>query len=151
MVTAWSSSRMSRARSSAGPLRMLWVAVMLFAFVYAHGVSAEGVTGHLDASATVRAATAMDSHAMDSHLMDSHAAEDVPVDHHGGGHGPSHPAQECVPGQPEQTPALDAPGACAFVEQASSPSGPPAPVAFGDVASAKQLPSTSIRATVLQV
>ncbi|NUK13651.1 hypothetical protein HRW18_38095 [Streptomyces lunaelactis] len=141
MVTAWSSSRMSRARSSAGPLRMLWVAMMLFAFVYAHGVSAEGVIGHLDASATVHTAAA----------IDGHAVEDVPVDHHGGGHGPSHPAQECVTGQPQQTPALDAPSACALVEEGISPSGPPAAVAFGDVASAKQLPSTSIRATVLQV
>ncbi|GHB30504.1 hypothetical protein [Streptomyces chryseus] len=54
MVTAWSSSRMSRARSSAGPLRMLWVAIALFAFLYAHGVSTEGVTGHLDASGRAR-------------------------------------------------------------------------------------------------
>lgn len=141
MVTAWSSSRMSRARSSAGPLRVLWVAMMLFAFVYAHGVSIEGVTGHLDAGATAPAAAA----------IHDHVVEDAPVDHHGGEHPPSHPAQECVPGQPQQTPALDAPGACALVEEGASPSLRPALVAFGDVASAKQLPSTSIRATVLQI
>ncbi|WP_307659849.1 hypothetical protein [Streptomyces sp. V1I1] len=115
--------------------------MMLFAFVYTHGVSAEGVAGHLDASAIVPAVAA----------IDGQAVEDVPLDHHGGGHGPSHPDQECVPGQPQQTPALDAPSACALVEEGTSPSGPPAAVAFGDVASAKQLLSTSIRATVLQV
>ncbi|MGW3623673.1 hypothetical protein [Streptomyces sp. NPDC000880] len=139
MVTAWSSSRMSRARSSAGPLHVLWVAMTLFAFVYAHGVSAEGVTGHLHASAT----------AVDA--FHGHAVEDAPVEHHGGGHGPSHPAHECVPGQPQETPALDAPGACALVEEGTSPAPRPALVAFGEVASAKQLPSTSIRATVLQI
>ncbi|MBT2401783.1 hypothetical protein, partial [Streptomyces sp. ISL-100] len=139
-VTAWSSSRMSRARTSTGPLRVLWVAMTLFAFVYAHGVSTEGVTGHLDASAIAPVTAG----------FHDHAAPDVPVDHHGGGHDQSHPAQECVPGQPQQTPALDAPGVCALVEKDSSPSGPVL-VAFGDVASVKHLPSTSIRATVLQI
>ncbi|MFD7446707.1 hypothetical protein [Streptomyces sp. NPDC059909] len=141
MVTAWSSSRMSRARSSAGPLRMLWVAMLLFAFVYAHGVSAEAVTAHLAAGATVSTAAS----------ADGRAVEDMPVDHHGGGHGPSPQAEECMPGQPQESPALDAPGACALVDADTSPSVPPAPVAFGDVASAKQLPSSSIRATVLQI
>jgi hypothetical protein len=141
MVTAWSSSRMSRARPSAGPLRVLWVALTLFAFVYAHGVSTEGVTGHLDASTTAPTTAA----------IHDHAVEDAPVDHHGGGgHGPSHPAQECVPGQPQQTPALDAPSVCALVEQ-DTLSPRPVLVPFGDVASAKQLASTSIRATVLQI
>ncbi|MET9514347.1 hypothetical protein [Streptomyces sp. NPDC002994] len=142
MVTAWSSSRMSRARSSAGQLRVLWVAMTLFAFVYAHGVSAEAVTGHLDASAAAPAVAA----------LHDHAVENAPVDHPGGGqHLPSHPAQECVPGQPQQTPALDAPGLCALVEQDPNDLPPSVLVAFGDVASAKQLPSTSIRATVLQI
>ncbi|MBT2492854.1 hypothetical protein J7E96_30960 [Streptomyces sp. ISL-96] len=148
MVTASSYFRMSRARSSAGPLRVLWVAMTLFAFVYAHAVSTEGVTSHLDATAT---ATATAPAAV---VLHGHAVEEPPVDHHGGGHDPSHLvhlAQECVPGQPQQTPALDAPGLCAVAEQGSSPSPRPVLVAFGDVAAAKQLPSTSIRATVLQI
>ncbi|MBT2510513.1 hypothetical protein J7I98_32640 [Streptomyces sp. ISL-98] len=141
MVTAWSSSRMSRARSSAGPLRVLWVALALFAFVYAHGVSTEGVTGHLGVGTPTHAAAA----------VHGHTVQDEPVDHHGGGHGPSHPAEECVPGQPQQTPALDAPGVCALIEEDTAASQLPPLVAFGDVAAAKQLPSTSIRATVLQI
>ncbi|MCX4825235.1 hypothetical protein OG883_36335 [Streptomyces sp. NBC_01142] len=142
MVTAWSSSRTSRARSSAGPLRVLWVAMTLFAFVYAHGVSIDGVTGHLDANVAAPAAAALHVGA---------AVQDEPVDHHGGGHGPSHPAQECVPGQPQHTPAPDAPSVCALVGEDTSSTQRPALVAFGDVASAKHLPSTSIRATVLQI
>ncbi|MFG3542110.1 hypothetical protein [Streptomyces clavifer] len=142
MVTAWSSSRVSRARSSAGPLRVLWVALTLFAFVYAHGVSQEAVSGHLDASATASAADA--GHGL--------SVEDEPTDHHGGGdHGPAHAAAECVPGQPQQAPTVDAPSVCALVA-ADAPALPrPTPIAFGDVAAAKQLPSTSIRATVLQI
>lgn len=142
MVTAWSSSRMSRARSSAGPLRMLWVALTLFAFVYAHGVSTEGTTGHLDTSPSVTTAAV---------ALHGHVVQDPPVDHHEGEHGPSHPAHECVPGQPQQTPALDAPAVCALAGEGVPPAPRAAPVAFGEVAAAKQLPSTSIRATVLQI
>ncbi|WP_073756181.1 hypothetical protein [Streptomyces sp. CB03234] len=138
MVTARSSSRMPRARSSA---RMLWVALTLFAFVYAHGASAEGTAAHLDLTATVTAAAS----------LHDHTDEEPPADHHQGDHGPSHAAQECVPGQPQQTPALDAPGACA-VSGAGAPAAPrTALVSYGDVASAKHLPSRSMRATVLQI
>lgn len=142
MVTARSSSRVSRARSSAGPLRMLWVAVMLFAFVYAHGVSPEAVSRHLAVSATVP----------DLAVGHGQAAESGPVDHHGGGdHSPPHAAGECVPGQPQEIPALDAPSVCAMAAACAPLLQRTAPVGFGDVAAAKQLPSTSIRATVLQI
>lgn len=142
MVTAWSSPRVARARSSAGPLRVLWVAVTLFTFVYAHGVSQEAVSAHLDASVTAPAVDV--GHGL--------AVEDGPADHHGGEHdGSSHTAAECVPGQPQQAPTLDVPSLCALVV-ADAPALPrPTPIAFGDVAAAKQLPSTSIRATVLQI
>lgn len=117
---------------------MLWVALTLFAFAYAH-VTAEGTTGHLGASASATAAAA----------LHDHAVQEPPVHHHDGHRGPSHPA--CVPGQPQQTPALYAPGACALADDGAPPAPRPALVAFGDVASAKQLPTTSIRATVLQI
>ncbi|ORT55618.1 hypothetical protein [Streptomyces sp. CB03238] len=139
MVTARSSSRMPRARSSARPLRMLWVALSLFAFVYAHGVNAEGTAAHLDLTATAAAP------------LHDHPDEEPPADHHQGHHGPSHAAQECVPGQPQQTPALDAPGACAVSGEGAPAAPRPALVSFGDVASAKHLPSRSMRATVLQI
>ncbi|MCX4584066.1 hypothetical protein [Streptomyces sp. NBC_01481] len=116
------------------------MALTLFAFAYAH-VTAEGTTGHLGASATVTAAAA----------LHDHAVQEPPVDHHDGHHGPSHTAQDCVPGQPQQTPVLDAPGACALADEGAPPAPRPALVAFGDVASARQLPSTPIRATVLQI
>ncbi|MEV3987339.1 hypothetical protein AB0J57_00355 [Streptomyces sp. NPDC049837] len=146
MVTAWSSPRMSRARSSAGPLRMLWVALTLFAFVYAHGVSAEGTTAHLDPTAVTTTTTVTPAES-----LHDHTAQDPPAGHHEGDHGPSHAAQECVPGQPQQPPALDAPTACVLSGEGAPTALSPAPVPFGDVASARQSPGASIRATVLQI
>ncbi|RST12995.1 hypothetical protein E2C00_16635 [Streptomyces sp. WAC05374] len=145
MVTAWSPSRVSRARSSAGPLRMLWVALTLFAFVYAHGVSAEGTTAHLDPTTVTATTTTQAAH------LHRHTAQNPPGEHHQGHHGPSHMAQECVPGQPQQPPALGAPNACAS-------SGDGAPTAlrtaggpFSGVASAASPPSPPTRATVLRI
>ncbi|UYQ60627.1 hypothetical protein [Streptomyces peucetius] len=141
MVTA-SPFRVSRARSSAGPLRLVWVALTLFAFLYAHGVSMEGVSGHLDSTATLSAAA-------ETHRT---AAPGVPpMQHHGGEHGPDHVVQECVPGQPQQTPVLDAPMASALVAEAAPLVSRPAACGFGDAASARPLPSATIRATILQI
>lgn len=128
---------MQRARSSAGPLRLVWVAITLFAFVYAHGVSMEGISGHVDRAAVSASAG-----------NDRQAAHQEPMDHHGGRHS-SHAAQECVPGQPEQTPVPAAPSACALIEQGTPDPGRSGD--FGDAASARPLPSTAIRATVLQI
>lgn len=144
MVTAWSSPRMPRPRSSAGPLRMLWVALTLFAFVYAHGVSAEGTTAHFDPTAVTTTVTR-------AAFPHDHAVQDPPAGHHEGDHGPSHAAQECVPGQPQQPPALDAPTARVLSGEGACTALSPAPEPFGDVASAKQSPGASIRATVLQI
>lgn len=140
MVTA-PPSRIARARSSAGPLRLLWVAVTVFAFVYAHGVSLEGVSGHLDATAGV-------SLAGENHRP---AAGAAPGQHHGGGHVPDHAVQECVPGQPQQAPVLDAPMASALRAEAAPRVSRPPSCGFGDTASARPLPSATIRATILQI
>lgn len=140
MVTA-PPSGISWARSSAGPLRLLWVAMTLFAFVYAHGVSMEGVSGHLDASAS--ASVAVETHRT--------APGTTPLQHHGGEHGPDHVAQECVPGQPQQAPVLDAPVASALLAEAAPLVSRPASCGFGDTASARPLPSATIRATILQI
>lgn len=145
MVTAWSPSRVSRARSTAGPLRMLWVALALFAFVYAHGVSAEGTTAHLDPT-TVTTTTATPT----AHLH-RHSVQNPPGEHHQGHHGPSHMAQECVPGQPQQPPTPGAPHACALSGDGAPTALRPAALAFGDVASAAPPPSPPTRATVLRI
>ncbi|MGW7357132.1 hypothetical protein ACWGI0_10935 [Streptomyces sp. NPDC054802] len=136
MVTARSSSRVSRARSSAGPLRLLWVAMALFAFVYTHGVSMEGVSGHLDTTAGAVGAASPAS---------------APGHYPGGEHRSDHVVQECVPGQPQQAPVLGAPVASALVPEAAPLVSRPASCGFGDTASARPLPRTTIRATILQI
>ncbi|MEU9378101.1 hypothetical protein AB0D94_30680 [Streptomyces sp. NPDC048255] len=140
MVTAWSSSGMLRTRSSAGSLRVLWVAMLVFTFLYTHGASTEGVTGHINATAASPVAVA---HA--------HVADDAPLDlQHHGGHGTSHPAEQCVPGQPQQSPTVDAPAVCVIVHERTSTVALTA-VGFWDAAPVASLPAASARATVLQI
>ncbi|MGW1375539.1 hypothetical protein ACWD6P_14860 [Streptomyces sp. NPDC002446] len=121
MVTTWSTSGMSRARSSAGPLRVWWVAMVLFSLVYAHGVSAEGIAGHLGASAAASVV------AEKAEKADEAAQAQAAIAPHGGGHGEhSHPAEDCQSGQPQQGPALAAPCASPLDGRGSSatlPSG----------------------------
>ncbi|MCJ1676348.1 hypothetical protein MTF65_03060 [Streptomyces sp. APSN-46.1] len=144
MVTARSSSGTLRTRSSAGSLRVLWVAMLLFTFLYTHGASTEAVTGHINATAAAPVAVAV-AHA--------HAADDAPLDHrhHGGGHGTSHPAEQCVPGQPQQSPTVDAPEVCALVHERTSTVALTS-VGFRDAAPVgSSLSAASARATVLQI
>ncbi|MER5930058.1 hypothetical protein [Streptomyces sp. NPDC002054] len=115
MVTAGPPSRMPRVRTPAGPLRVWGLAVVLFAFLYGHGVSIEGAVGHLDSTASAPAVAVFHGH------QSGLAAAD-PDPHHGGDPGAaSHPAQECVPGQPQQGPALDAPAAGLLVPAPAPP------------------------------
>lgn len=151
MVTAWSSSRMPWTRSSAGPLRVLWVAVLLLAFVYAHVVSADCVAAHLGPKVTAHTAAAEHRHAVDDTAVDDAESHGKPMEHPDGGHGPSHPAQDCVPGPPQQGPALDAPAARALVVEHLSPMQGLGAIVVGDAASAELLPASATRATVLRI
>jgi hypothetical protein len=112
MVTARSLCGVLRPRSSAGSRHLLLVAMLLFGLVYAHGVSAEGVAGHLSPASTTAVAAA------DVQLADGepgavfHGPRAKPgkaTGHHDDEHDTSHPVQECVPGQPQQGPELEAP------------------------------------------
>lgn len=121
MVTAWPTSGMSRVRSTAGPLRVFWVAMVLFGLVYAHGASAEGVVGHLVASAAAPTAAVAPSLAHEVH----EAHEEAASAHHGGGHGgASHAAEECLPGKPQQGPGLGAPCASPLEGERASATQP---------------------------
>lgn len=112
MVTAWSRSGAPRFRLSAGSRRLLVVAMLLFGLVYAHGVHAEGVVGHLTSASTTTSATAH-GHGSGGEtgaiVQDSHAVPAEAAEHHEGEHDSSHPTQECLPGQPQQSPAMGAP------------------------------------------
>ncbi|MGO4754658.1 hypothetical protein AB4212_39670 [Streptomyces sp. 2MCAF27] len=101
------------ARSSAGPRRLLWVAAILLGLVYAHGVSADAIAGHLAPRAATSVTAVEHSGASGSGVTGGTVyvlSEDAVPDHHHDGHeAASHPAHGCVLGQPQQTPDLNAP------------------------------------------
>ncbi|WP_328971445.1 hypothetical protein [Streptomyces sp. NBC_00239] len=115
MLTPWSSTYHLRVRPQAGPLRVLWVALLVFTFLYSHGVSTDGVQGHLRPTASASAVMAVPDH--------HEAVEAAPVDHHGG-HGASHPAEECMAGHPQQSPTLEDPHMWALPMERLSPAAP---------------------------
>ncbi|MEV0411156.1 hypothetical protein AB0I68_10215 [Streptomyces sp. NPDC050448] len=88
MVTAWSSSGISRARFSAGPLRVLWLAALLFGFLFTHDASAHSASAQPAASAVTTSAHTPGETAGEQHHDDSRES--------------SHPAAECASGQPQQ-------------------------------------------------
>lgn len=104
MIAARPALSTTRTRHQAGPLRLLWLAVLLFAFLYTHAAGADTASAHVTSGAV-----------MVPHLA---AADTGGVPHHddqrpdrrnddgGGGH--SHPAQACASGHPQQ--GCDLPG-----------------------------------------
>lgn len=115
MVTAWSPSGLLRARSSAGPLRLLWLAALLLSVAFTHGVHAESAEGHAMPGATASAHVSIGmekghtggaGHTDD----DAYPSPDVAAaDDRHDGDGSSHPAQTCMSGQPQQGMNLAAP------------------------------------------
>lgn len=116
MVSAWSRSGLVRPRISAGPPGLLWLAALLLSIAFTHGVSAESAEGHMTAGVPpVHASTGtQEAHASGAGhsvevaytSLEIAAVEDR---HDGHGDGSSHPAQECVSGQPQQGLDLAAP------------------------------------------
>lgn len=118
MITARAASSAKRARRPAGALRLLWLAALLFAFLYTHAAGAESASAHvargavpvahLDATGGDRAFAGDRVIALDrAGAADPHGAE-APRGHGGdGGHG--HPAEACVSGHPQQVGELPAP------------------------------------------
>ncbi|MDQ0939298.1 hypothetical protein QFZ67_001003 [Streptomyces sp. V1I1] len=92
MVTAWSSPRKPRARISAGPLRVLWLAVLLFGFLFTHDASAHSASSHPAASAAPPSAHGHGAH-----------GDTAEEQHHDDGQESSHPAAECASVQPQLT------------------------------------------------
>ncbi|TDU80389.1 hypothetical protein EDD91_7230 [Streptomyces sp. KS 21] len=102
MVRAQAASSTRRSRHPAGPLRLLWLAALLFALLYTHAAGADSASAHVTGGAV------------------SHQAP-VEIDgtHHPDGEGPrgrgddtgrhSHPAETCASGHPEQGCALPCP------------------------------------------
>ncbi|MBT2492902.1 hypothetical protein J7E96_31210 [Streptomyces sp. ISL-96] len=109
MITARSPIGVLRARASRGPLHMLWLTLLMVGLVYAHGVSAESAAHHLPNSGPVSATTSGHAPAdpANSSLGMAQPLEGADEEHDG--EGSSHPAEECMPGQPQQSAPQQAP------------------------------------------
>ena len=109
MVTNWSPLGAQWTRPWAGLLRLFGLATLLFGLVYAHGVSTEGIAGHLNASAASTSQDVADGQSATTVVDAMQGVEVSALDSHHDDHAPSHPAQECTPGPPQQAVTLGAP------------------------------------------
>ncbi|TGB09389.1 hypothetical protein [Streptomyces sp. MZ04] len=111
-MTARSLSGVLRSRSSAAPLRLLGLGLILFGLLYTHAVSPDATVGHLASAEGVSAQAADASHsALVRHVASAsqgHDATDQPSGGHGD-HGGQHAFEECGLGQPSQGPEVDVP------------------------------------------
>lgn len=109
MITARSPIGVLRARASHGPLQLLWLTLLLAALVYAHGVSTESAAHHLSNGGSVSAATSghAATDAADPSIGTAQSLDGAGEGH--GGEGSSHPAEQCMPGQPQQGASLQVP------------------------------------------
>lgn len=108
MITARSPIGVLRAQVSTGPLRALWLTLLMMGLVYAHGVSTENSPHHpsgLSVAVLNTSHTSADTGAISQGTVQSTAmADEVASDTS------EHPAEQCMPGQSQQGTA--APMAC---------------------------------------
>lgn len=112
MITARSLIAVLRTRAFRGPLYVLWPALLVSGLVYAHGVSVESAAHHLPNSGSSSATTSRHGPADPAgaswgttQFLDEVDEADEVHD----GERASHPSQECMPVQPQQGAALQAP------------------------------------------
>ncbi|AWZ07810.1 MULTISPECIES: hypothetical protein [unclassified Streptomyces] len=101
MVTARTAFGTSRTRYTAGPLRLLWLAALLFAFLYTHAAGADSASAHVTGGAVDVSYPTPTGHG-NAHDHDTEAPDEPD-----GGSGHSHPAEACASGHPQQ--GLDLP------------------------------------------
>lgn len=104
MITARPSFSTTRTRRQAGPLRLLCLTALLFAFLYTHAAGADTASAHVTSGAvSVPHLAPADTGGVPHH---DDQRPDRRNDDGGGGH--SHPAQACASGHPQQ--GCDLPG-----------------------------------------
>ncbi|WP_431046041.1 DUF6153 family protein [Streptomyces sp. P1-3] len=127
MVTARPPSSLLRARrTSAGPVRVVWLAALLLGLLYTHGLSGESVAGHMAAGSSVTAAS---THTARTHAEVGGTAVAAVADHPEPRLGPGHhdheesghAAPDCLSGKPQH--GIDLPMPCA-APPAAVPSAP---------------------------
>jgi hypothetical protein len=151
VVTNWSPRGVQRTRPWAALLHLFGLATLLFGLVYAHSVSTEGIAGHINATATTTSQGVVDSQATALALDAERALETEPLDSHPDDHAPSHPAQECTPGQPQQGVTFGAPCPSPLSEELSHSKADIRRTAPGRVGVTVSSPMESRTSTVLQV
>ncbi|MFF3213456.1 hypothetical protein ACFYYB_22605 [Streptomyces sp. NPDC002886] len=113
MITAPVASGAKRARRPAGALRLVWLAALLFAFLYTHAAGADSASAHVARGAVPVAhldVIGLDGAGAGAGLHDEAASrgQDVGTGRDDGtGHG--HPAEACASGHPQQGAELPAP------------------------------------------
>ncbi|WP_137990791.1 hypothetical protein [Streptomyces vilmorinianum] len=95
MITARAAFGTTRSRRTPGPLRLLWLAALLFAFLYTHAAGSDSASAHVTGAAAV-------PQPVSTSTDDGHHHGGSTPDGRGDGHGDSHPAEECASGQPQQ-------------------------------------------------
>lgn len=100
MITARSPIGVLRAQVSTGPLRALWLTLLMLGLVYAHGVSAENSPYH---STGLSMAVLNSSHpSADPDEISQGAVQSTAVADEVAAKTSEHPAEQCMPGQSQQ-------------------------------------------------
>ncbi|MFD5325185.1 hypothetical protein [Streptomyces sp. NPDC127092] len=140
MITARAPFSATRSRPTAGPLRLLWLAALLFAFLYTHAAGADSASAHVTGGAAVP-------------QLASTSSGDA---HHGGtpdrrddGQGHSHAAEECASPHPQHGCELPGPHPDPLAGQ-TSPSGEGKPQAWTLTRSSGLPPLRSSLSSVVQ-
>lgn len=97
MITARQAFSTTRTRRPAGPLRLLWLAALLFAFLYTHAAGADSATAHVTGDAAAVPHLAAGAGDLSHHEAQRPDHHDGDAD---GGH--SHPAEACATAHPQQ-------------------------------------------------
>ncbi|MGI5347144.1 hypothetical protein ACQEU8_02985 [Streptomyces sp. CA-250714] len=105
MITARLRCVAQANRPSAAPLRFLALAVLLLGLMLTHGMNAENPAGHTDGAPHFGASVPASAHFDTGASGNSHP--DSSSDHGHDGHQDKH--LDCLSGQPESGPVLDAP------------------------------------------
>ncbi|MGW7436775.1 hypothetical protein [Streptomyces sp. NPDC054849] len=96
-MTARPAFSTPRTRHQAGPLRLLWLAALLFAVLYTHAAGADSASAHVTGGAPTM------PHLAPADTGGAHHRDAQQHDRDGDdGSGHSHPAEACASGHPEE-------------------------------------------------
>ncbi|WP_327251461.1 hypothetical protein [Streptomyces sp. NBC_01244] len=150
MITARSPIGVLRARVSTGPLRALWLTLLMLGLVYAHGVSAEN-SPHHSTGPSMALLNSSHTPADTGEISQSVAFESTAVADEVATKTSEHPAEQCMPGQSLQgaaTPQITCPDVLGYDVRCDRVS-PKVPAADGR---ANRPPSAASReSAVLQI